>query len=131
MKRFMQQVLAAAAVAALGWVAPAQAVEVKPYDAAAVAAAVEAGQTVVLDFHADWCGTCRKQASVLAGLAGDAELANVTVFKVDFDAAKELKAQYKVKKQSTMVMIGAEGEIARLAGQTSLKAIRSFLAKDA
>jgi len=128
-KHRIPTIMMAAALAALGWIAPVEAVEVKPYDAGAVAAAVAAGTTVVLDFHADWCGTCRRQAAVLAELAGDSELAGVVVFKVNFDTANDLKAHYNVKKQSTMVKIGPDGEIDRIVGQTGRSQIRSFLAR--
>ncbi len=111
--------LALLALAAL----PLLAVEVKPYDADAVNAAVEEGKTVVLDFHAPWCGTCRKQSKIFEELDVD----NSVVFKVDYDKAKDLRKEYKVKKQSTLVRLGEKGETGRLLGETKPDAIAAFL----
>lgn len=102
---------------------PLFAVEVKTYDADAVNAAVKEGKTVVLDFHAPWCGTCRKQSKIFEEL----EVENSIVFKVDYDKAKDLRKQYSVKKQSTLVRIGDKGETGRLLGETKADAIAAFL----
>ena len=44
----------------------AQALDIKPYTATALAAAQQAGKPVALHFHADWCPTCKAQAKSLA-----------------------------------------------------------------
>jgi len=106
---------------------PLLAVEVKPYDAGAVQSAVKEGKTVVLDFHAPWCGTCRKQSKIFEDLDGMKDLENSVVFKVDYDKAKDLRKEYSVKKQSTLVRLGAKGETGRLLGETNKDAIHAFL----
>jgi thiol-disulfide isomerase/thioredoxin len=108
---------------------PAVALTIEPYDAAKYGEALTAGRTVVLDFHADWCGTCKKQASVLESLATDPALENVTVLKVDFDAAKDLRKEWNVRKQSTLVVVDQSGEIARATGETSPKRITSLMTR--
>lgn len=108
----------------------AQALEVKPYSAAALAQAQQAGQPVALHFHADWCPTCRAQDKALQSLAEEKGL-DLTVLKVDYDNEKELKRQFKVSTQSTLIVLRGTKEAARLVGDTSklniMNALKSAL----
>lgn len=104
----------------------AHALEVKPYSAATLAQAQQAGQPVALHFRADWCPTCRAQDKSLQSLAAEKDLA-VTVLQVDYDNEKDLKRQYKVSTQSTLVVLKGSKETARLAGETSADALRGAL----
>ncbi|HMP00672.1 MAG TPA: thioredoxin family protein [Kiritimatiellia bacterium] len=118
----------------VGWLTAvagaASALQVKDYDEASFKQVLEQGGTAVLEFNAPWCGTCKRQGAVLEALAGQAELAHITVFKVDFDSAKDLRKTWGVKKQSTLVLVGAGGdEVARSMGETNPERIRAFLAK--
>ena len=71
------------------------------YDAAQI------GQTqdTVLFFHASWCGTCRAADEKFASqeLPGD-----LTLMKIDFDAAGDLRKKYWVTTQHTFVQIDSE-----------------------
>ena len=96
----------------------AQALELKPYSAAALAEALAAGKPVALHFRADWCPTCRVQDKALQSLADEKGL-DLAVLKVDYDNEKDLKRQYKVTTQSTLVVLRGAKETARLAGDTS------------
>lgn len=96
----------------------AQALEVKPYSAAALAQAQQADKPVALHFHADWCPTCRAQEKALQTLADEKGL-DLTVLKVDYDNEKELKRQFKVNTQSTLIVLRGNKESARLVGDTS------------
>jgi thiol-disulfide isomerase/thioredoxin len=86
-------------------------------------------RVTVLDFHAPWCGTCKKQEQVLAGLAADPALRNVEVVKVDFDTATEEKKKHRVGKQSTLVVLKGDKEVARATGLTDPDQIRALIAK--
>jgi thiol-disulfide isomerase/thioredoxin len=62
---------------------------------------------VVLFFHAGWCPTC-KQAE--KSLTSDADIpAGLTIVKVDYDSATDLRRQYGVTQQHTFVSIGPDG----------------------
>jgi len=84
---------------------------------------------VVLDFHADWCSTCKKQKPILEGLLKEKEFAAVVGFVVDYDKENELRKNLKVHKQSTLVVYKGEKESSRDMGLTSIEAIKALLVK--
>jgi thiol-disulfide isomerase/thioredoxin len=102
------------------------AIEFQPYSAAALAAAQKADKPVVLQFHAGWCPTCRIQDKVLQTLKSEPGL-DITVLKVNFDTEKELKKQFKVQTQSTMIILRGDKERGRLVGDTTEAGIRTAL----
>lgn len=77
----------------------------KDYDAAAVATTKG---LKILFFHAQWCPQCRQlDADIRAGRIPD----NVTIFKIDFDHAQELRQKYGVTLQTTLVSIDDNGSM--------------------
>jgi thiol-disulfide isomerase/thioredoxin len=104
----------------------AHALDVKPYSAEALAQAQKADMPVALHFRADWCPTCRAQDKVLESLKTEPGL-GLTVLAVNYDTEKELKKQYKINTQSTLVVLHGQKEAARLVGDTSANGIRTAL----
>ena len=103
-----------------------QALEIKPYTAAALAEAQKADKPVALHFHADWCPTCKAQAKSLAVLKAEPGL-DVLLLVADYDTEKALKTRFKVRGQSTLVVLHGEQERARLVGDTTADALRVAL----
>ncbi len=102
------------------------ALEVKPYTAAALAAAQKADKPVALHFHADWCPACRAQEKVLQTLKAEPGL-DLTVLVANYDTEKALKRRFNVRAQSTLIVLQGQQEWARLVGDTSADSIRQAL----
>lgn len=82
----------------------------KDYSASTVNSEQQAGNKVVLFFHAPWCPFCKT-----ADAAFKANLnkipAGVAVLKTDYDSNTELRKQYGVTYQHTFVQIDAQGSM--------------------
>lgn len=71
-------------------------------------ALAEAEGTKILFFHASWCPQCRALESDIkdSGLPS-----GVTVFKVNYDTATDLKKKYGVTLQTTLVKVDDQGNL--------------------
>ena len=92
-------------------------------------AALKSGKTVVVDFHASWCPTCKKQAPLLNDITNMPGYENVVALKADYDKEKELKKSLKVSKQSTIVVFKGGQEVARSTGVTAKEELKSLIDK--
>lgn len=102
------------------------ALDVQPYSAKAFAELQQAGQPVALHFHADWCPTCRAQEKLFNGWKGDAAVPG-TLLVANYDSERELKKQYGVRSQSTVIVFKGDKETARLGGETDTAKLRAAL----
>ncbi|MFM2121457.1 MAG: hypothetical protein RL722_2925 [Pseudomonadota bacterium] len=110
----------------IGAASLAQAFEVKPYSADALARAEKAGQPVALHFHADWCPTCRAQDKTLQSMKDEKGL-DLTILTVNYDTEKDLKKRFGIRMQSTLVVLKGDKEVSRLAGDSSADGLRGAL----
>lgn len=122
------------AIFAVGLIAlPAGATEPQfveqPFDAAAFQAAQEAGEPILVEVHASWCGTCRKQGEILQQLSDRKPLSDMTVFKVDYDEQKDVVEQMKVTKQATLIVFKGDTEVGRSIFDTNAESIQALLEK--
>ena len=124
----MKTLLAFVSTAFILLTAPAMAGE-QPYSAATLERMLAAGQPVVVDFHADWCPTCRAQAPIVKDLLATPELKNVTVLIADYDTELALRKSLKVANQSTLVVFRQRKEVARSTGDTSREGLAALLKK--
>lgn len=77
------------------------------YDATAIAESE--AEHILLFFHATWCPSCRAlDADIVAN--ADNIPPGVEIYKVDFDTATELKRQYGVTTQHSVLEISPTGE---------------------
>jgi thioredoxin 1 len=106
--------------------AAAPALEVKPYSAAALAEALKADKPVALHFRADWCPTCRAQDKALETMRSEPGL-DLTVLAVNYDTEKDLKKQFAVRSQSTLVVLRGPKETGRSINETSAAGLRTLL----
>jgi len=72
---------------------------------------LEAGQPVLVDFWAPWCGYCKRLAPILDDLAGDLA-GKVKVVKVNVDENRSLAQRHGIMSLPTMVFFtnGEAGE---------------------
>ncbi|MFN9806830.1 MAG: thioredoxin family protein [Betaproteobacteria bacterium] len=117
------------AISLLGLTSVAQALEIRPFDTAALTALQGAGKPVAVHFHADWCPTCVNQSRALDQLKTGGQLQGMTVLVADYDKENELKRQLKVRSQSVLVVFKGTAEVARSAGQSKPEQLREALAK--
>jgi thioredoxin 1 len=72
------------------------------------------GNPVVVHVHADWCSVCRAQMPVMDQVLAGSAYKNVRAVRVNFDREKRFLADYKVVRQSTIIIFKGGKEIARL-----------------
>lgn len=125
-RQFLAAALLLAVTALLSGVSAA---EPRPYSAPTLATAQKGGATIVVEFHADWCPTCRAQAPALRQLSAEKEFEKVVVLVADFDTESALKKALRVAQQSTIVVFKGEKEVARAAGLTSREELRVLIRK--
>jgi len=73
------------------------------------------GQTMLLDFYADWCGPCRQMAPVVEQLAQQ----GYPVQKVNVDQHPELAARFRITSIPCFVMVVDGREAGRIVGWTT------------
>ncbi len=66
------------------------------------------GKTKVLFFHAAWCPECKEADQLLKSWFPSKDFTR-SVYKVDYDTAKELKVKYGVTYQHTFVVVDGNG----------------------
>jgi thiol-disulfide isomerase/thioredoxin len=100
-----------------------------PFDKTAFAAAQRAGKPILIEVTAPWCPTCKAQAPILKELRNQPKFGNLVTFTVDFDNGKDLLRQFKVQRQSTLIVFKGTKEVGRSTGETQRAPIEGLLAK--
>ncbi len=93
--------------------------------AALILAAAGAGDTVLLDFRADWCGPCREMDPKIAQLAA----AGYPVRKVNKDREPELAKRYRVEGIPCFVLLVNGKEVDRQVGATDVANLEAMFAR--
>ena len=90
----------------------------------AVEALLQKSPCCLLDFWADWCGTCRMMSDVLQELE-DANTGRVVFVKINADTAADVAVKYEVSTLPTFLLF-ANGKLCqRITGARS----KAFLQK--
>jgi thioredoxin 1 len=63
---------------------------------------------VLVDFYADWCGSCKKVAPILEELAQEAT--DTKIVKVNFDENRQLATRYDIKSLPSLLVF-KDGEV--------------------
>jgi thiol-disulfide isomerase/thioredoxin len=91
------------------------------------AAAAAAGEAVLLDFAADWCGPCRQMAPLL----GEISAAGWVVRRVDVDRELDIVRRFGVTAVPCYVLLVKGHEVGRINGATTRGELEKLLAKAA
>jgi len=105
----------------------ARALDIQPYTATALQQAQAAGKPLAVQFHADWCPTCKAQEKAFSGLRGDPQLKGITLLVANYDTERELKKAMNVRSQSVVVVFKGSKETARIGGETKPEKIKAAL----
>jgi len=103
--------------------------EIKTFNQEEFDEAKKSGDVILLDFYATWCPTCKKQQPIIKEVLSQEQFSSVVAFKVDYDSATDLKAEYKIPRQSTLVVLKGDQEKGRSIAPTTKEAITELLNK--
>jgi thioredoxin 1 len=121
-------ILSAAALALAPMAGFAQTIDYTPGSAEA---AIAAGETVFVDFAADWCSTCRSQERTIGALRSDnpAYDAAMSFYRVDWDAygRGDFSTSLNVPRRSTLILFRDGAEVGRIVAGTREADIRALL----
>ena len=109
----------------LAGLAPAEIVAAAPGAADAAAAALAAGDIVLLDFAASWCGPCRS----MAPLIGEISAAGWPVRHVDADREVDLVKRFGITGVPCYILLVKGHEVGRINGATTRDELEKLLAK--
>jgi thioredoxin 1 len=100
-----------------------------PFTQQAFTAAQTAGQPILVHIWASWCPTCKAQAPTLSAIEADPANKALVVYKVDFDAQKDVVTALGARVQSTLIAFHGAAEKARSSGMIDPDAIKALVAK--
>lgn len=122
MNSSLRSILVGACLAGLASVCPAAAPS-GPADIAA--AALVAGDIVLLDFAATWCGPCRS----MAPLIGEVSAAGWPVRHVDVDSEADLVKRFGITGVPCYILLVKGHEVGRINGATTRAELEKLLAQ--
>ncbi|MFK7996639.1 MAG: thioredoxin family protein [Granulosicoccus sp.] len=94
---------------------------------------LQAGETVLVDFAADWCSTCKRQERVISSLReADPTLdEHITFIRVDWDeyGSSEVATSRNVPRRSTLLLLKGDEELGRIIAGTQVNEIQALLSR--
>lgn len=100
---------------------------VQQFTRADLDAACDAGQYVVVDFYADWCGPCTTMAPHFEAAANGPTGAKATFVKIDTEAEQQLAAEAGIRSIPTTVVFAGNDELGRTSGAMNRAQIEKFV----
>jgi thiol-disulfide isomerase/thioredoxin len=100
--------------------------EWRDYEQAAFAGAQQAGETIFVAVHADWCPRCRAQRPKLEALIQEPDFDGIVGFVVNYDTQRDFLIQHQVRYQTTLIVFKGETETGRSLGEQDPGRIRAL-----
>jgi len=122
MNASLRSLLMGAGLVMLG---PACLVAAPPSPADAAAAALAAGDIVLLDFAATWCGPCRSMEPVI----GEVSAAGWPVRHIDVDRETDLVKRFGITGVPCYILLVKGNEVGRINGATTRAELEKLLAQ--
>lgn len=89
------------------------------------------GDTVLLDYSATWCGTCKAQERAIAAIRASnaAYDANITFVRVDWDdfGREAITTDRSIPRRSTLVLLRGDQELGRIVADTRSAQIQALM----
>lgn len=89
-----------------------------PYEKGKFDALMQSGAPVIAHVHATWCGTCRRQETLLNDMLKDPRFAKVQAVRVDYDKDKDFEKAHNVNSRATILVFKGGKEVSRLVFDT-------------
>ncbi len=108
----------------------ARAFEIQPYTRAAAQSAIDSGKVVVLEVYASWCPVCMMQASSVEAIKDKPNYKNISFFRIDYDAQKDVVNKLNAPRSTLIVYRGGK-EVGRESWGPSQEDVAKVLMKAA
>jgi thioredoxin-like negative regulator of GroEL len=106
---------------------PVWAGSAQPFDAQSFTQAQKEGRPILVDITASWCPVCAAQKPIIEHLAAQPDFRSLVIFRVDFDAQKDVVRRFHASSQSTLIAFKGKEEAARSVGDTDEASIKKLL----
>ena len=87
---------------------------------------LNAKETILVDFYADWCGPCRMMSPIIDSIAEE-NLENVKVGKINVDQNVRLAEKYNVMTIPTIIVFKSGNPVKGFVGVTDKEEIQEAL----
>ncbi len=84
---------------------------------------------VVIDFHAEWCGSCKAVSKVIADLEQDELSSAIKFCELDLGKMNSFMSRYNITSLPTILLIKDGKEVARRNGMTTKADFKQLLQK--
>lgn len=102
-------------------------VTVEHFTTADLDEALDAGEYVVVDFYADWCGPCRSMAPHFEAAADGPAGERVRFVKIDTEQETQLAREAGIRSIPTTVLFAGNEELGRASGAMNRGQIEQFV----
>ncbi|MEF8781219.1 MAG: thioredoxin [Haloferacaceae archaeon] len=87
---------------------------------------ISGGETILVDFHADWCGPCKMIEPIVEDIAAETD---AIVAKVDVDANQPLAQNFGVRGVPTLLVFDDGEKVERLVGVQSEEQLKTVVGR--